>query len=153
MKQLLDSMEQFKQVTTWLVETQDSDYLNSLSYEELKKQMNEALSFLANAYATVDRMDKDAVMEVLSLLNKATTIIKQYKDELLYHEMWWFLFLLDHRFPKQFVPSIHSSCLLEDIWSVLCFHHHYLSALPFNKQHEGISQWDYCCDRGTGKRG
>ena len=69
------------------METQDSDYLNSLSYEELKKQMNEALSFLANAYATVDRMDKDAVMEVLSLLNKATTIIKQYKDELLYHEM------------------------------------------------------------------
>ena len=81
-KQLLDSMEQFKQVAAWLVDSQDSDDLDSLGHEELKNQMKEVLGFLANAQVTVDGMDKDAVVEALSFLNKEKTIIKQHGDEL-----------------------------------------------------------------------
>ena len=80
-KQLIDSMEQFKKVSHWLVETQDSDDLNSLSDGELKMQMKEALSFLGNAQEMIDRLDRDAAMDVLYFLNKATTAIKQYDDE------------------------------------------------------------------------
>ena len=79
---MLDSMEQLKQVAPWLVDTQDSDDLDSLDHEELKNQMKEVLGFLENAQATVDGMDKDAVVEALSFLNKAKTIIKQHGDEL-----------------------------------------------------------------------
>ena len=44
--------------------------------------MKEVLGFLENAQATVDGMDKDAVVEASSFLNKAKTIIKQHGDEL-----------------------------------------------------------------------
>lgn len=81
-RQLVDSVEQFKQVVPLLLDTLDSDDLNSLGYEELKNRMKEVLGFLVKVEATVDGMDKDTVVEALSFLNKEKTIIKQHGDEL-----------------------------------------------------------------------
>lgn len=81
-RQLVDSVEQFKQVVPLLLDTLDSDDLNSLGYEELKNRMKEVLGFLVKVEATVDGMDKDTVVEALSFLNKARTVIKQRNNEL-----------------------------------------------------------------------
>ena len=80
-KQLVDSVEQFKQVAPLLLDNLDSDDLNSLGYNELMMKMKEVLDYLTNAQATVDRMDKDALVEALSFLIKARTIIRQYDKE------------------------------------------------------------------------
>ena len=80
-KQLIDSIKQFRDVAQWLLDTEDSDDLSSLDDEELKNQMKDRLSFLANAQATVDKMDKNEVVNALSCLNKVTTVIKEYNEE------------------------------------------------------------------------